>query len=936
MVANREIQDVKTFRQQILEAENHIAQATSELFRLEEVLDEVCRAIQVSLGFEFVGISLVNPEQNTIEAVHGTGIAADWSGCVKHYLEDDPDLRDIQADVVRTLHTEIVSGWDKRFDRWIYEEYHHDKLIRIFTPIILIQDDRGRVIADWFERCQWEVGAGVKNEAGQYVTCKIELPEALDPDQGKVGIMVIGTVETGYRTSQRPIDPEQARDLVQFISQRAPDIWQAQLPYVFKTIAESAMAILQADSATLHFLYDPNLERYVYEVFTGRIRRHFLKACPPRRDGLGRRAIHAGKCKYIDDPQEMARFNPQVSAARVKAMAAFPLQVGKDTTIDEERLKSSQGHLKEGVLYVEFYDEHRFTEDELRWGELFANRAVDAIRHATTYEQMRDRSRKLNALHSIAGSLSHLWERDNLLRHIAWSTLNVLAADVVTIYEYIQTDRQFLTPPDIAGRLKDAQKMEAGISGHNVPYLLFNRGENVYVTKTLEETIFKDSLFALREGIKSTAGILLKAGQETVGVMFINYRRPHYFSGEEKQIVETLAASAAIAIKNQRWLDTVGTIDREIITTLDQDEILQSILQRAVQIATADLGEICLLDPIGQDLIVKARHPDSAKINRIWERIGIDEGICGRVARNRQSSLVNDVHRDPDYKSYLENGRSELCVPLLDKDGRVLGVLNVESCRAKAFTKRHQRMLEALANQAVLAIQNAENKEQLVGIEKIATLGDLAGPLIHKTNSYLGAIQVWTQRILMKGDESSKPAAVEIQTLASSVLEQAERLQGWLNEQPQAVDLHQVLQDALKQVYLPARIVQTHNISTALPQVWGGKQQLTYVFSNLIQNAKEAMPNGGKLSVDCETLDRGEEGWVLVKVSDTGIGIAEENIPKIFQADYTTKSGHGGFGLWWSQTYIKRLKGTLKVESKVNNSSIFTVVFPIWQGNASQ
>lgn len=432
MVAKQRKLMEKTFEQRISEALRQVERATSNLFKLDNILDEVCRNIQVQ-GFDYANISLISPEQNTIEGVHASGVAMKWTTLAKRYIEKDQALRDIQADIVQTLQTEIISGWDKRFDRWIYREYQHENFVRVFTPIVLVQDDNGRVIKNWFERCEWEkIVILEENKEGQHEIFQMRLPEDLQPQRSKTDIVVIGTVEAGYCSVERQIDYQQLVELLLYIARRSLDIWQAQLPRVLETIAETAKKLLNADAATLHFLYESAHEqeqgRYIYNVFSRGIGKQYLKACPPRNYGLGRQAISEKKYKFIPNLSqghnklEMAKLNPKAFAAGVKAMAAFPLLVDG----------------KEGVLYVIFRRNYLLSTQKLRLVELFVTRwAVDAILHTTRFQQMRDEARQRDALHSVTQSLSRIPEDSNLLRRIAWNTLNVLGADVVTIYEYI-------------------------------------------------------------------------------------------------------------------------------------------------------------------------------------------------------------------------------------------------------------------------------------------------------------------------------------------------------------------------------------------------------------------------------------------------------------------------------------------------------------------
>ncbi|MBR8834459.1 MAG: GAF domain-containing protein [Stigonema ocellatum SAG 48.90 = DSM 106950] len=474
MAAEQEKLKEKAFEQQILDTLEQVERATSKLFNIENVLEQVCQAIQ-ALGFDFVSLSLVSPEENTIETMYGSGIAKQWAGFAKHYLEQDPQLRDIQADIVQTLQTEIISGWDRRFDRWIYKEYRHEELVRVFTPIVLVEDNNGILIEDWFTNCKWEKITPQYEESreGQNEVFQMRLSEDL---QSEREIIVIGTVETGYSSCEKQIETEKLLELLQCIARKSIEIWSALLPRVLETLAERVKHLLNADAATLHFLYKPDQQqsRYIYEVFSsGEIGKQFLKACPPRNNGLGRQAIQDKKYKIIPDLSgnhdnlEMEKLNPKAFKAGIRAMVAFPLLVDG----------------KEGVMYVLFRREHKFIKHKLQSVDLFIRRwVVGAISYTNKIQQMRDGAR-WKFQHSITHSLNRILEysipegstseASNLLSRIAWNSLNILGADVVNIYEYIQTEKEFLALSKTAGRLKEEQKMREKIIGEqNVPFLL--------------------------------------------------------------------------------------------------------------------------------------------------------------------------------------------------------------------------------------------------------------------------------------------------------------------------------------------------------------------------------------------------------------------------------------------------------------------------------
>lgn len=960
---NTEAIDSTLDSKNIFKIEETVEEAISRLQELDLRLKLVCKEIQDKLGFDLVTIQLIRPEEQIIEAVSGCGISSKWIGQARHYIEPRKGLRDIQADIIQTCKTEIIAGWDSknRFDKWLYEKYQHQNLSRIFTPIILVQNDRGLNDKKWFESLSLD-NIFVENEylnadwfkdsrnhqsedVGQNQSYSLLLPEAYCSEDFE--ILVIGTIEAGFDKPDRPINLEQVLNLIKTVGEKALYIRKSQLPCVLDTITESAMNAVGADAASLHFLggilpqclcfsigrdgkiqpkrleYKPKQAKYVYNVFSGQIGRQFLRNCPPRIDGLGSEALREHKIKTIPDYQgcdsrSLAGFNSKAFKSGIRAMAAFPLFV--------------EG--QKGTLYIHYREEHEFSQEEINWLELFSNRVKDAIQHALTYIRLRDKAKQLITLHTVANALAYMPDNDELLEQIAWNVLNVLAADAVTIHKFIEPSNTFDPPPALAGRFRDVKEAKKEVNGYEIPFKLIEHGRNIYSCGESHKRIFADSEFTQREYIKTTAGNLLKSGKQIVGVMFINFRRPHRFSKEERQIIETLASSVAIVIANQRWARTLRTIDRQIKTATDLESLLELVMNHARHLTRADLADIRMLNPISRTLEMKVWYPkDASNVLSIHTHLG--EGVTGWVAESKMSLLIKDTSNDSRYISYFEKAGSELCVPLLDQDDRVIGVLNLESYEVDDFEQRHKKMVEALADQAVIAIQNVRIKDQLVKTSAMATVGDLAGTLIHKLNSNLGQVRLWAEDILLKGStEFSRYRAQEIKDTAEDVIESTKRLRTWLYEDPQRVNIGNLIKELEERINLPSNIQFQCNIPTDMPAIKAGKHQLAYAFENLILNAVEAMPDGGELLIDGTFSNSSRWNWIAIWVQDTGIGIAQEFQKTIFMIDYSTKEDSnkwlGGYGLWWTQTYIERLGGYLTVESDLGKGAKFTVFIPLF------
>jgi GAF domain-containing protein len=929
---------------QILEAENKIAKAISKLFDLEDVLHKACDKIKSEFGFDFVSISLVFLGKNTIEAVYGIGIAENWANEARHYLEEDRAIQDIQANIVKTHRTEIIAGHDKRFDEGIYNMFNHNEIIRIFTPILLIRDKNGNVLEEWFDRYDWKSNFTQESiEQENNARINMEFPSDI------ASFKVIGTIEAGYQNKNRQITYEQAVELAKVSAKYALEIREARLRYVLELIAENAKQILQADSVTLHFLLNSELNSYIYQVRSDDRDSPDPEKFSPRlnKQGLGWRAIQEKRPKYINLSQ-IEDINPIAYEKGTRACAAFPLILDRNkskiiyqttsTPIDNgDGVSNGATDRNIGVMYVHFIDDHNFSNDEENKGQFLAEQAVNAIWQAMTYQQVRDKARQLTALHSVTQSINQIPVNSDILKHIAWNILNVLAADVVTIYAYIQTEKQFVTPPSIAGRLKSEKDMDKKIKKGAIPFLaiqrLLDRSEkHIYTSNTLEDELFKNSSFTNREHIKSVASVLLRVDDDIVGVMFINYRRKYIFSVEDEQIIKTLASSAATAIKSQRWLQTLSEIDKKIITTLEPD-IIDSIIERAVKITGADSGVVLRLETIDQNFNQQAIYPKSSS-KQIENVENIDGTTIRNVIRNRKSELIVNSYKN---STYFVNTISQICVPLLGTDGTkdiFIGVLNVES-RQKIFTQRDLQKLEVLADLAVIAIQNVGNNKKISNMQLMSTIGEFTGQLLHQSRGNIGALKQYLKNINedLTNINNCEKVRERLDTM-KIIIERMEkgvgRLKGWKEEEISNQIISQIIHIVKDELQIPSIIILDDQLSQSTYQILAGKQQLIGIISNIIQNALDSMADGGKLSIEGQEIKREGQDYIEIKIKDNGSGISENHIEEIMTLGVTTKSDQGnmGFGLWWTNIQVENLGGKLSITSKIDEGTEVKITMP--------
>jgi PAS domain S-box-containing protein len=230
-----------------------------------------------------------------------------------------------------------------------------------------------------------------------------------------------------------------------------------------------------------------------------------------------------------------------------------------------------------------------------------------------------------------------------------------------------------------------------------------------------------------------------------------------------------------------------------------------------------------------------------------------------------------------------------------------------------------------------------ETQEQLLQSEKLAAMGRLISQIAHELNNPLYGIMNTLELLKTEVSPENKRRRVLDMALSETV-RLSELLRKMLSfsradeEEKQPVDVNTILDEILLLMATQLRensIRIRRSFEDHLGKVYASKNQLRQIFLNMIANAREAMPEGGNLTV--KTISKGE--WIHIELSDTGSGIREEDLDKIFDAFFTTKDSVKGVGLGLSVCYgfVKDHGGNLKVVSKVGEGTTFTIVLPIYK-----
>jgi len=251
-------------------------------------------------------------------------------------------------------------------------------------------------------------------------------------------------------------------------------------------------------------------------------------------------------------------------------------------------------------------------------------------------------------------------------------------------------------------------------------------------------------------------------------------------------------------------------------------------------------------------------------------------------------------------------------------------------------------VLSCLAYYAALAVRNEAHQEALhtaqqqrAVAETFAVVGDIAANLLHQLNNKVGTIPVRIQGIREKchttlvADQYLASNLSEIENSANDAMTAVRENLSHLRPIHLAeVGVAACVTAALESANLPAEVQVILEGLDSLPAVVAGQSSLTLVFTNLLENAADAMKGSGTIVI----RGAARSGWVEIAVIDNGPGVPESLHDRIFELNYSgrgvSKRGKLGFGLWWVKTLMVRLGGSVSVESDGKNGATFHLRLP--------
>jgi GAF domain-containing protein/anti-sigma regulatory factor (Ser/Thr protein kinase) len=736
---------------------------------------------------------------------------------------------------------------------------------------------------------------------------------------------------------------------------------------VLATLVETAARICQADMSQIYtmregfaqyaaaFGSNPEFER----LLMGR-------SIAPGRNTLVGRTMLVRRVVCVDDAANDPEYWSEAQRiGRIRTGLGVPL-------LREDELI--------GVICLARSRVEPFTDRQIELVRTFADQAVIAIENARLLNDLEARTRDLQEALEYQTATSDVlkvisrstFDLEAVLETVVTTAVRLCRADSAVIYrndggEYCWAVGHMLVPE--YEKLERAVRIRPGTG--TVVGRAAMAGRSVQILDAWTDPLYEAKGDARVGGVHTMIGVPLLRENAPIGVIGLARRRIEAFSEGEIQLVTTFADQAVIAIENARLFDELRTrtaelgrsvdelrllneVGQAVSSTLDLGAVLSTILGRSVALTGADAGAVFRYSRAERAFrLVEAAGLDDAYARRVRDlRVAETETVMTEAAARRAPIQLADLatrSKTPLVEASLAAGlHSALVVPLVGPE-RILGAMVLQRRAAGEFPKETVRLMQTIASQSVLAIQNArlyreiaEKSEQLAlaSAHKSHFLANMSHELRTPLNAILGYAELLVDGIYGVLPAKARDVLERVQNngkhllaLINDVLDLAKIEAGQLTLTLEDYSLPEVVRAvvaATEPLAAAKGLKFVAKVQDGMPLAHGDARRVSQVLLNLVGNAVKFTDRG-----EVEINASAEAGQFVLTVRDTGPGIAEADQERIFgefqQIDNanTRKQGGTGLGLAISKRMVEMQGGLISVDSVLGRGSAFRVVLPV-------
>ena len=472
-----------------------------------------------------------------------------------------------------------------------------------------------------------------------------------------------------------------------------------------------------------------------------------------------------------------------------------------------------------------------------------------------------------------------------------------------------------------------------------------------FTVKTKDGKVFPAQIFntPVRNGDGKLTGI--------IGVSFDITERKN----AETAIVE---ANNRAIFEYDRLLQRISTLAQTLGTARDLSAVFSAIQDFAQLSVPCSALIVSLYDAESHSRrIIYLWYDDKEMTASEFAPVPVGEGLIDQAVKSGEVVTVDDFRTDlrPTENMVLfgsdkdeREPRSMLIAPMKIM-GKVLGTIEVQSYEPAAYRQEHATAMRMAANLAANSIENVrlieldrQNAEQRRLSQRLESVGRLAGGIAHDFNNMLTAINGYSDLTLRRlaADDPLRRNVEEIKKAGQRSAELTYQLLAFSRLQvlkPRVLAVNEVVAETIQMLErLIGEDVQLNlDLDPQIGAVEADPGQLTQVIVNLAVNARDAMPNGGSLTIQTRNIELDEDyaarhfpirpgAFVMLEVTDTGSGIDDEVIEHIFEPFYTTKEVGKGTGLGLATVYgiVKQSGGFIWADSEIGDGTSFKIYLP--------
>jgi len=657
------------------------------------------------------------------------------------------------------------------------------------------------------------------------------------------------------------------------------------------------------------------------------------------------------------DLNELEQMGLESTDAR--ALAVIPLRAGT------RRL---------GVIWIALSEPHKHTERDRRIYQSFAEQASLSMEATRLLEQTDRRARQLSISAQVSQIANSILDLNVLLPRLVDLIRDAFHYDHVQIFLMDNKDQfaELRASTGEPGRQLLAINHRLAKGSKSVIGQVTTTGQPVIALDTADaHVVHRPNPYLPLTRSEMALPITVKG--RIAGALDVQSNTPNAFGDDDVNVLTTLANQISVALDNARLFEQAETRAREMgflfnvtaTASATGDKTLNESLSDVVSLVRESLNALNVslylsesyTDQYGETytlLRAAALAGSDQPLSEISEiLVGNSENALSQVAVEGEPRIFNNLEDEPHYLPISIEAKAAIAVPMIS-GYQTIGIIALEDRRANSYTAETLNLMGALTNSLSSIIQNTRlleqvqrSNEQLRELDRLKS--DFLANMSHELRTPLNSI-IGFSRVILKGIDGplTEMQEQDLSTIYNSgthllglindVLDQAKINSGKMDIHPDYFDMKAVVEGVrsigiglIKDKPVDMRL----EVASGLPKAYGDEFRTRQVLLNLVSNASKFTQQGS--IIVRVYLDKAENGadMMRVDVQDSGIGIAEKDIPLLFEAfrqvdsSLTRTVGGTGLGLPIAKNLIEMQGGQMLVHSVVNAGSTFSITLPL-------